>query len=300
MSEKFVVTGGAGFIGSHIVDALVEEGHEVVVLDNLSTGREGNVNPAARLVHMDLVEPIDLGKTFKGAAGVFHVAALPRIQPSFMRPMEHHRANIDATLNVLAGMEEAQCRRLVYSSSSSCYGNPTEFPTTENAKVQLLNPYALQKFASEQYALLLAERYSIRTVALRYFNVYGPRSFNPDNPDNAYSSVIGIFKHHSSRGGRISVTGSGNQKRDFVHVKDVARANLMAMRSDIEADVFNVGGGNTQSINDVAALFADEWDYIEERKGEAEITWASIDKIRNGLGWKPVITIDAAIRDSLL
>lgn len=301
MSKKYVVTGGAGFIGSHVVDLLIDHGHKVVVIDNLVTGRIENLNPAADFVEMDLLEnSAKLEKTLDSVVGVFHLAALPRIQPSFDRPIEHHRANIDATLELIMAMKAASCSKLVISSSSSCYGNPVEFPTSESAQISLLNPYALQKYASEQYAILLGKKYKIDVIALRYFNAYGPRSFNPLNPDNAYSSVLGIFKHYKEVGRKIKVTGSGEQKRDFVHVFDIARANLMAMESDLKYEIFNVGTGTTHTINEIAKLFCSEYDYIEARNGEANITWADIGKIKKKLKWNPQIQVSDAIIKSLL
>jgi len=299
--KKYIVTGGAGFIGSHLVDLLIDSGHKVVVVDNFVTGRRDNLNSAAELVEMDLLEiGTKLEGVLRGADGVFHFAALPRIQPSFERPIEHHRANIDATLQLIMAMKLASCGRLVLSSSSSCYGNPIEFPTSELAQISPLNPYALQKYASEQYAILLGNKYNIGVIALRYFNAYGPRSFNPSNSDNAYSSVLGIFKYYKELGKQIKVTGNGEQRRDFVHVFDIAMANLMAMESNIRSEIFNVGTGVTHTINSVAKLFSDDWSYIEARDGEAEITWADIRKIQENLKWSPKVKVFDAVNNSLL
>ncbi len=298
---RYLVTGGAGFIGSHVVDLLVNSGHEVVVIDNLITGRRENLNPAAELVEMDLLEAGPrLERALINVDGVFHLAALPRIQPSFERPIEHHRANVDATLMLMMAMKTASCKRLVISSSSSCYGSPIEYPTTESAQISPLNPYALQKYTSEQYAILLGKKYNIGVIALRYFNAYGPRSFNPANPDNAYSSVFGVFKYYKEAGMKIKVTGNGEQRRDFVHVFDIAMANLMAMESNIGSEILNVGTGITHTINSIAKLFTDSYDFIEARKGEAEITWANIEKIKRYINWAPTINVEEAVKNSLL
>jgi UDP-glucose 4-epimerase len=289
---KYVVTGGAGFIGSHIVDLLISEGYSVLVIDNLSTGILSNVNPKADL-HIDSMGNIEsLSRVLRGYDGVFHAAALPRIQPSFERPLEHHEANVNITLNLLLAMSKVGCNNLVYSSSSSCYGNPSQFPTPENADIRPLNPYALQKYVSEQYALILSRTLRIKVIALRYFNVYGDRSFNIQNPFNAYSSVIGIFENAKRLGRPLQITGTGNQKRDFIHVSDIARANLLAMISNVPSDVFNLGCGSPISILSIANFFSNNIKFIPARQGEAEITWACIDKISSILKWEPLINTE--------
>lgn len=292
---RCIVTGGAGFIGSHIADLLIAEGMDVVVIDNLSTGVIENLNPKAEFIKADLVNLESVSRHFEGAQYVFHVAALPRIQPSFELPLEHENANVIATINCLLACKGRSVKKLVYSSSSSCYGNPTEFPTSETAAINCLNPYALQKYAAEQYCFLLGRWYGIPTVALRYFNAYGPRSFNPKNPLNAYSSVIGIFTDQHKRGVPLNITGDGGQSRDFVHVYDMARANLMAALSDKVYEPYNVGCGSHYTIKHIASVFGGEHQYIPERQGEARITWANIEKIKRELGWVPKIGIDEGI-----
>jgi UDP-glucose 4-epimerase len=295
MKKHYVVTGGAGFIASHIVDLVISEGHSVLILDNLETGRRENLNPAADFVEFDLRQPEGLTKLLKGAAGVFHAAALPRIQPTFVDPIGHDEANVRATLHLLTAMRESGVRKIVNSGSSACYGTPDILPTPESSPISPLSPYALQKYASEAYCMTLSERWDIRCTGLRYFNVYGPRSFNPKNPLNAYTSVIGIFVHAKAAGESLKITGDGTQERDFVHVYDVARANYLGMLYNGPSEPFNVGAGKCYTINDVARRFETKIEYIPARPGEARITWADTTNITRKLGWSPQVELDDAI-----
>jgi UDP-glucose 4-epimerase len=288
---KCIVTGGAGFIGSHVVDLLIEKGCKVIVLDNMATGRESNLNAKADLQICDIRNGEKLQSHFKNVDWVFHLAALPRIQPSFDEPVEHEMVNVVGTINCVQAVLAGGVKRFVYSSSSSCYGNPKELPTTEMAPIQPLSPYALQKYTAERYVILLGERFGLKSIALRYFNVYGPRSFNEKNPLNAYSSVIGIFQSQKKSGKPLTVTGNGSQERDFIHVKDVAMANLKAAESKRSWDVFNVGFGKTISILNVAKVMGGPYVFIPERSGEAMVTHANINKTKRALGWKPSINL---------
>ncbi|MCC7427726.1 MAG: NAD-dependent epimerase/dehydratase family protein [Alphaproteobacteria bacterium] len=295
---KYVVTGGAGFIGSHVVELLREADHKVVVVDNFSTGRRENLPNDVCVLRHDLARSPStaLAAAMEGAAGVFHLAALPRIQPSFADPIGHDDANVRATVHVMQAMRATGIKRLVLSSSSAVYGTPAVLPTPETAPIDPLSPYALQKYGAERYAMLLGPRLGITVVALRYFNVFGPRSYAAESPFNAYSSVVGIFHHKSRKGERLTVTGDGEQRRDFVHVRDVARANLNAMEAyDIEDDVFNIGTGDTFSVKDVARLFSSEWDHAPERPGEARITHADTRKAASLLAWRPWIDLRHAV-----
>ncbi len=293
---RAVVTGGAGFIGSHVVELLVAEGFEVVVLDDLSTGDASYVDPAAELVEFDVASEDGWSKLVAGAELVFHLAALARIQPSFDDPLTHERVNVVGAINCVLACREAGVRRLVCSSSSSCYGDPQRLPTPEDEPIDPLSPYALQKYAAERNCLLLGERYGIETVCLRYFNVYGPRSYNERNPLNAYSSVVGIFARQRVRGEALTITGDGLQERDFVHVTDVARANLLAATSGRTFAAYNVGSGTTISILELARLFDHPYVFVDERLGEAQVTWADISRIRRELGWEPTVTLAEEIR----
>jgi len=282
---KALVTGGAGFIGSHVVDLLVAEGLDVVVFDNLSTGREANLNRRAKFVHGDICDLRPGAALFQDVDYVFHLAALPRIQPAFDLPVEHEETNVVGTIRVIQAAMKTRVKKLVYSSSSAIYGNTERIPTPEDTPADLMNPYALQKYAGERYALMLGERFDVPAIALRYFNVYGPRSFDESNRFSAYSSVFGIFNDQKKKGLPLTVTGTGEQRRDCVHVTDVARANLAAALSDRVLDAYNVGCGNNFSIIEIARMFSDNIVHIPERKGEARVTVADVSKIKTQIGW---------------
>lgn len=293
---KCIVTGGAGFIGSHVADLLISKGMDVVIIDNLETGKEENINPKAKfikenIINLDKIEPL-----FNNTDYVFHLAALPRIQPSFSDPLYHEEANVMGTINCLLACKGKNIKKFVFSASSACYGTPKEIPTTEKAEISCLSPYALQKYAAEQYCLILGERYNIPVNSLRYFNVYGPRSFNQKNPFNAYSSVIGIFENQKKKGQKLTITGDGGQSRDFIHAKDVAAANLAAAQSESVYEIYNVGFGKTYTINQIAKMYNTDYTYIEERKGEARITYANIEKAKEELSWNPQIKLEDYIK----
>ena len=296
---KCIVTGGAGFIGSHIVDLLIQQGMDVTVLDNLSTGRETNLNGRAILHQVDLRDLPTLERLCQGVELFFHAAALPRIQPSFNQPMEHEEANVIGTIRCLQAVMGKGLRKFVFSGSAAIYGNTTTLPTPESVPPDLLNPYALQKYAAEQYCLILGRRFGVPVVSLRYFNVYGPRSFNPRSPMNAYSSVVGVFTRKRQAGEPLTVTGDGEQSRDFVHVQDVAQANLEAALADGSLEVYNVGAGAGATVNQVARMVGGEVTHIPERPGEARHTLADIGKIRREVGWEPRVPLEQGIAELL-
>ncbi len=286
-----MVTGGAGFIGSHLVDALIDAGHSVIVADNLSTGQRENVNPQAQLREIDVRDCRALQDAMTGCEWVFHAAALPRIQPSFDAPQEHEDVNVGGTINCLRAAGETGVKRLVYFGSSAVYGTPDEIPTTEHAAIRCYNPYALQKYTAEQYCVILGERWGVPAISLRLFNVYGSRSYSPDSPTSAYSPVIGIFHTQRREGKPLTITGTGEQSRDFIHVHDVAAAFITAANSTVTGEIFNVGSGESRSINDIAAMMSPERTYIPERPNEAAITCADIGYIRRKLDWEPKISL---------
>jgi UDP-glucose 4-epimerase len=193
--------------------------------------------------------------------------------------------------------DSKRLKKLVISSSSACYGDVEELPTTELAPINCMSPYALQKYASEQYSLILGERFGIPVVSLRYFNVYGPRSFNAESRLSAYSSVIGVFNNQLKNKQTLTITGDGSQSRDFVHVRDVGRANVAAAMSDVTGEVFNVGFGRAYTILETARFFSDDYTFIPERMGEALATLADISKIKRELGWAPQITLADGIKE---
>ena len=270
--NKALVTGGAGFIGSKIVDALINNGVEVIILDNLSTGKLENLNKKAKFLQYDL-SSIDLDELTNICSGVnviFHLAALARVQPSIENPIPYHDANVTATLNILYAAYKSGVSRLVYSASSSCYGNTQKIPQKESDIISPLSPYGLQKYIGEQYCSLFSEIYKLDTVSLRYFNVYGERM----NLDGAYCLVTGIFARQMQEGKPLTITNDGNQRRDFTYVGDVVNANILAATypGPLNGDVFNIGNGKNVSINEIADMFGGQKTYGELRKNSSETT----------------------------
>jgi len=288
---RSIVTGGAGFIGSHLVDRLLAEGDRVTIVDDLSTGDAANISANAEFEQHDIRDVGWLDAFFAEVRPerVFHLAALPRIQPSFHEPVIHDDVNVRGTLNVLRAASRApNLKAFVYASSSAVYGTPDQVPTPETAPIDPLSPYALQKYTAERYVHLLAPRHGVAAVSLRYFNPYGPRSFNPANALSAYSSVVGIFENQRAAGRPLPITGDGLQERDFVHVEDVAAATvLVADRIDeCNGHVFNVGSGHCTSVLELAKMFDHPVEFVPERPGEARITQADATKLMQ-LGWEP-------------
>jgi UDP-glucose 4-epimerase len=295
---KCVVTGGCGFIGSHMVDLLLDEGYEVVVIDDLSTGRLDNVahhkgSRAVRVVQADVADAGRITPEFRGAEFVFHFAALGDIVPSVERPHAYVRANVMGTLGALEAARAAGVRRFVYSASSSCYGLSDTYPTPETADIRVEYPYALSKNLGEQMALHWAKLYRMPVVSLRYFNVYGPRS----RTRGAYGAVFGVFLAQKLAGHPFTVVGDGTQSRDFVFVTDVARANFLAACAGGVGDVFNVGAGQPQSVNRLVDLLGGgPVVHVPKRPGEPDCTHADISKIRAGLGWAPTVSFEDGVR----
>ncbi len=286
---KILVTGGAGFIGSNLVDALIQKGHEVLIIDNLSTGKRENINSRAEFVLVDLRDFDLIKDLFKGVDYVFHEAALPRIPLSIEKPQESNDINIKATLNVLVAARDAGVKRLIYAASSSALGSNNKLPMREDSECHPLNPYSLQKYVGELYCKIFFDIYGLPTVALRYFNVYGPRQPR----EGSYVPVIGIFLTQKKKGEKLTITGDGKQTRDFTHVFDVVRANILAMESNKvgRGEVINIGGGKNHSVNEIAEMVGGEVIHIPARPGEMRDTLADITKAKELLGWSPEITL---------
>jgi UDP-glucose 4-epimerase len=296
---KALVTGGCGFIGSHTVDALLADGFEVVVIDNLSNGRpqnlahhQGNPNLAVHIADIadyDAIEPL-----FEGVDWVFHLAALADIVPSIQRPLEYHRANVDGTIHLLEASRKAGVKRLIYAASSSCYGIPEAYPTPEKAPVQPEYPYATTKWLGEQYVLNWHKVYGMPVTSMRFFNVYGPRS----RTSGTYGAVFGVFLAQKLAGKPYTVVGDGTQTRDFTFVTDVVQACIAAARSqEVIGEVLNVGSGHTYSVNELVRLLGGEVTYIPKRPGEPDCTFADISKIRARLGWEPKVSLEAGVAE---
>src|SRR5215469_7948162 len=267
--DRVLVTGGAGFVGSHLVDALLERGLRVRVIDNFSTGRAEKVNPRAELIKADLRELGAIGPAFKDVDCVFHVAALPRVPLSIERPIETHMVNVVGTLNVLVAARDAGVRRVVYSGSSSAYGDQPHLPLREEMAPNPMNPYALQKLAGEQYTRLFNRLFSLQTLTLRYFNVFGPGMAT----EGAYVTVISIFLRARREGRPLTICGDGEQSRDFTHVRDVVRANVLALNCTVaDGRAVNIGNGRNITINRVAQLIGGPTVNIPPRPGDARHT----------------------------
>lgn len=292
--KRYLVTGGAGFIGSTLVDALIAQGHQVRVIDNLSTGKRERVHPQAEFILADFTNLEQIKNHFIGIDGVFHVGALPRIPFSIEHPLPAAEANVMGTLNVFVAARDAGVKRVVYSASSSAYGAQETLPLRPDMPANPLNPYALHKYIGEKIAEQFHRFYGMETVSLRYFNVYGPRMAD----EGAYVTVISHFVRQFKAGQPLTVHGDGEQSRDFTHVYDVVRANLLAMESGRvgRGEVLNVGAGERHSMNKVADIFGGPRTYTEGRKGEARHTQADITLTKELLGWEPHIRFDDGIR----
>lgn len=293
-----VVTGGAGFIGSHLVDRLIADGHRVTVLDDLSTGRPQNLahlrdHRQITLVRADVADLDAIRPHVDGAEWLFHLAALADIVPSIQRPLDYHRANVDGTAAVLEAARGAGVRRFVYAASSSCYGVPLVYPTPETAPIRPQYPYALTKYLAEQYVMHWASTYRLPAVSLRFFNVYGPRS----RTSGAYGAVFGVFLAQKLAGRPFTVVGDGTQTRDFTFVSDVVEALVMAAASDVTGEVMNVGTGNAQSVNRLVELLGGgEVVRLPKRPGEPDGTLADITRIGQQLGWRPNVEFAEGVR----
>ncbi|MFH1423472.1 MAG: SDR family oxidoreductase [Candidatus Nealsonbacteria bacterium] len=295
--SKILVTGGAGFIGSNLVDALIQKGHEVLIIDNLSTGKKENINPRAKFFEVDLRNYNEIRPIFEGVDFVFHEAALPRIPLSIEKPQESNDINVTGTLNVLVASKEAGVKRVIYAASSSALGAKATLPMKEDAPCDPLNPYSLQKYVGELYCKIFFGIYGLPTVALRYFNVYGPRQPR----EGSYVPVIGVFLTQKKKGEKLTITGDGKQTRDFTHVADVVRANILAVESDKvgHGEVINIGAGKNHSVNEIAEMVGGEVSHIPARPGEMQNTLADIIKAKELIGWQSEITLEEGIKKLL-
>jgi len=284
--KKAIVTGGAGFIGSNLVDELINQNIQVSIIDDLSTGHKENLNPKATFYNVDIskADPLRLQTIMEEADIVFHLAALARVQPSIEDPIPFNEVNINGTLNILWAAHKAGVKRVVYSASSSAYGETNILPTSETAPTNPLSPYGLQKYVGEQYCKMFSEVYGLDTVSLRYFNVYGEKM----NFGGAYKTVIAVFIQQLQEGKKLTITNDGEQRRDFTYVGDVVNANILAATHPkrLDGDVFNVGNGDNYSVNEVADMFGGEKVYGEKRIEPFE-TLADNAKIDLDLDWQP-------------
>lgn len=290
----YLVTGGAGFIGTHLSNTLVEAGHQVRVLDDLSFGDASKLNSKIEFIQGNIQDLADCEKAVKGVDGIFHMAAFSRSGPSFDMPFECHESNALGTLNVLAAARKHGVKRLVYSGSSTFYGN---HPGVQNEKDagDFLNYYGLTKHVGELYVQQYVRNFGLEANILRYFNVYGPGQ--PST--GAYALVVGIFLNKYRNKETLEIHGSGEQRRDFIHVSDIVQANIKAMETQHVGEIFNVGSGINYSVNELAAFFPLEKIHTESRAGDANTTLADVEKITRMLGWKPQITLEDGIKSMI-
>lgn len=293
----YLVTGGAGFIGSHVVDALIQAGHSVRVFDNLCNGKREQVHQAAELIVGDITDYEALKGAMGGVDGVFHLAALPRVPYSVEFPLASARVNLDGTLHVFEAARENKVKRVVFSSTSAIYGNSTREMQSPTDPVELLSPYALHKHVGEQLARQYHLLYGVQSVCLRYFNVFGPRM----DDEGGYGSVIAIFRRQRAQGRPLTIEGDGSQGRDFVFVSDVARANLLAVQSDRvgAGEILNVGTGKTVSVVEIAALFGGPQEHTPARKNDVARTQADIRQTTELLGWHPEVSFEDGLKQLL-
>lgn len=297
--KKVVVTGGAGFIGSHLVDACVRRGYGVTVIDDLSVGRLQNLEQhrggAIKFVKADVADFDAIQEHFEGAEIVFHLAARADIVPSIQLPMVYHRSNVDGTASVLEAARKHNAKRFIYAASSSCYGIPDLYPTPESSPISPQYPYALTKYLGECLALHWEKVYRLPVISLRFFNVFGPRA----RTSGTYGAVFGVFLSQKIHGKPLTVVGDGTQTRDFTYVTDVVEAVLAAADSRLSGEIFNVGSGGAYSVNELVKLIGGEVTHIPKRPGEPDCTFADISRIQRRLGWSPRVKFDEGVREML-
>ena len=293
-----LVTGGGGFIGSHLVDRLLADGRQVRVIDNFEVGNPRNLeqhkdNASLEVMVADIRDRDAIKKAFDGVDRVFHLAARADIVPSIVEPREYFESNVDGTFNVLEAARDFEISRMVYIASSSCYGIPDAYPTREDADIRPQYPYALTKYLGEQLALHWAQTYDLPIVSLRFLNVYGPRA----RTSGTYGAVFGVFLAQLLAGEPLTIVGDGEQTRDFTFVTDVVDAIVTAANSDASGDVFNVGSGASVSVNRLVELLgAEKTVNIPKRPGEPDCTLADMTHIKNTLGWTPSVPIEDGVR----
>ncbi|WP_020484834.1 SDR family oxidoreductase [Methylomonas sp. MK1] len=297
---KVLVTGGAGFIGSHLSRELWQQGHQVSVIDSLVGGRKETIadlldQERFEFHHADIRDAETIAPLFAGIDWVFHLAGLADIVPSIEQPRAYYETNVSGTFNVLEAARAAGIKRFVYAASSSCYGIPDQFPTPESAPVQPQYPYALTKYLGEELVMHWAQLYDLPAVSLRLFNVYGPHA----RTTGAYGAVFGVFLAQKINGKPFTVVGDGTQTRDFTYVTDVAKAFIAAAESELCGEIMNVGSGGTYSVNQLVGLLGGAIEYIPKRPGEPDCTFADTRKIKTKLGWQPQVSFEQGVANML-
>jgi nucleoside-diphosphate-sugar epimerase len=302
VARKVLVTGGAGFIGSHLVRALLERGDDVRVLDNFSTGNRGNlagVEGEIEIVEGELRSYERVHNAVRGQEVVFHQGALPSVPRSVQDPLTTGAVNVEGTLNVLLAARDEGVRRFVFASSSSVYGSQASLPLKESAKPDPISPYGVAKLAAERYCVSFSRVYPIETIALRYFNVFGPRQ----DPRSEYAAVVPRFITEIMAGRPAPIYGDGEQRRDFTYIANVIDANLRAAETaDSNGEVLNIATGRSVSVNELADTIGTvlgkevQHDYRPARQGEIPASWADVDAARAALGWEPTVDLTEGLR----
>jgi len=296
---KSLVTGGAGFIGSNLVDELVKRGHHVTVLDNFSTGRRSNLSQHSKkdikIVNIDISKEKKLDRYFKGISYVFHLAALADIVPSIENPDKYYKSNVVGTFNVLQASRRSKIKKFIYAASASCYGFPKKFPTNEKEKIKPEYPYSFTKWQAEELIMHWSGLFNFPAISLRFFNIYGPRS----RTSGAYGAVFGVFLAQKISNKPLTIVGNGNQTRDFLHVRDLTKAIIKAAYSKKTGKIYNVAGGKEVTVNKIAKLIGGKKIKIPKRPGEPDRSLGDISKIKKELNWKPKIKIESGVKDLL-
>jgi UDP-glucose 4-epimerase len=298
MAKFDLVTGGAGFIGSHLVDRLIGQGRSVRVLDSLVVGRRVNLqqhegNPRLQVLEVDVADKTAVMAASEGAERIYHLAARADIVPSIQEPEAYFRSNVDGTFCMLEAARRHGVSRFVYSASSSCYGIPSEYPTPETAPLDPRYPYALTKYLGEQLVMHWAQVYHLPAVSVRFFNVYGPRA----RTSGTYGAVFGVFLAQILAKEPLTIVGDGTQTRDFTFVSDVVDALITAVESDRIGEIYNIGSGQPVSVNELVRLLGSPPTvHIPKRPGEPDCTWADISKVRQDLGWEPKVGFGEGVR----
>ena len=293
---KVLITGGAGFIGSHLSDKLIKLGHKVIIIDNLSNGRLNNIehlldNKNFKFYELDIINLEDIRPIFKDVDWVFHLAGIGDIVPSIENPKQYYDCNVTGTLNVLESSRAVGVKKIIYAASSTCYGIPDNYPTAETADIRPQFPYALTKYMGEGLIMHWSQTYNIPAISLRLFNVYGPRS----RTSGAYGAVFGVFLAQKLAEKPYTVVGDGKQTRDFTFVLDIATAFIAAAESNVGGEIINIGSDNTYSVNRLVELLDGNVVHIPKRPGEPDCTWADISKARKLLNWKPKVSLEEGV-----
>lgn len=294
---KIIVTGGAGFIGSNLVDQLVLKGHRVTVIDNFVTGSKENLKKSINKIKLVKKSILDksITKYFTNIDCVFHLAGLADIVPSINNPKKYFDYNVNGTLNVLECMKANNVKKIIYSASASCYGKPKKFPTSENSEIDTKYPYALTKYLAEQLVMHWGKIYKFDAISTRFFNVYGPRS----RTSGAYGAVFGVFLAQKINNKPLTIVGSGKQTRDFIHVIDLVAALLKILNSSKKDKIYNIASGKETSVNKIAKLIGGKKIMIPKRPGEPDRSLGDIRKIKKELRWSPKISIEHGVNNLL-